>query len=239
MRLFLTLRPRRYIWLLAAILFAFALLLLRGTGRRGLTGAEIGQRAQQELQRTASYRFELAVRTVIDGQEAMVSQVEGEFVRPDLYHIKGRSYDYPLEMYQLGSEIYFKDPADGKWKVARGGPNLVAEAVNLGTSPLVDFLQAENFELVVQERLDGREYYHLCTPLGEVTNDYWRVFFSDFLLETWVERSNFKIERVRLLGSNRSVPGDKLEIELKLFDHDAPIVITPPPVEGGPSNEKQ
>jgi hypothetical protein len=58
-------------------------------------------------------------------------------------------------------------------------------------------------------------------------------------LETWVERSNFKIERVRLLGSNRSVPGDKLEIELKLFDHDAPIVITPPPVEGGPSNEKQ
>ncbi|MDK2784297.1 MAG: hypothetical protein PWQ41_1591 [Bacillota bacterium] len=238
MRLFLTLRPRRLIWSLAAILFLFALFLARGPGRRGLTGAEIGQRAQQELQRTASYRFELAVRTVIDGQEATVSQVEGEFVRPDLYHIKGRSYDYPLEMYQLGEKIYFKDPADGKWKEARGGPNLVAEAVNLGTSPLVDFLRVGAFELVGRERLEGRECYHLRTPLGEVANDYWRVFFSDFVLEAWVGRSTFKIERVRLLGSNRSVPGDKLEIELKLFDHDAPIVITPPSVDEGTSIEK-
>lgn len=239
MRLFLTVRPRRHIWLLAAILFAFALLLRRGAGGPNLTGAEIGQRAQQELQRTASYRFDLTVRTVIDGQEAMVSQVEGEFVRPDLYHIKGRSYDYPLEMYQLGRKIYFKDPADGKWKEAQGGPNLVAEAVNLGTSPLVDFLRAETFELVGRERLEGRECYHLRTPLGEVANDYWRVFFSDFLLEAWVGRSSFKVERVRLLGSNRSVPGDKLEIELKLFDHDAPIVITPPSVEEEFSGEKK
>ncbi|HHV56697.1 MAG TPA: hypothetical protein GXX50_02935 [Firmicutes bacterium] len=229
MRLFLTVRPRPVLLVLAAVLLILALLFVRGLGRPGPAVEELGRRAQEELRRTASYRFRLAIRSVIEGREAVVSEVEGEYVRPDSYHLRGRSYDYPLELYQLGRRIFFKDPADGTWKEAQGGPNLVTEAVSLGTSPLVDFLQAPSFELVGREKVGGVGCYRLRSDLGEVANPYWRVFFSDFTLESWISRATFKVHRLRLEGSNRSVPGDKLEIDLVVYNHDAPLTIALPP----------
>lgn len=235
MRLFLALSRRQALCGSAVLLLVVGLFLVRSAPRAGLSAQEVGKRAQDELKRTASYRFELTIHSLIDGQEAMVSQVEGEFVRPDSYHLRGKSYDYPLEVYQLGRRVFFQDPADGEWKQAQGGPNLVTEAVDLGTSPLIDFLRSPSFELLGRERIGDVVCYHLRSSLSEVANPYWRVFFSDFLLDGWIDRTTFKLHQLELTGSNRAVPGDKLQIKLRLTDHDAPITITlPPPLQLNP-----
>lgn len=228
-RLFFAFPARRLSWLAAAVVLAFLFVVWRGCSGSNPDAAQIGRRAQEELERTASYRFRLTVRTVIDGQEAVVSNVEGKFVRPDSFYLCGQSYDYRLELYQFGRRVYFKDPADNVWKEAQGGPNLVTEAVSVSTSPLADFLQAAAFELVGQERWSGTPCYHLKAFLPEVANSYWRVFFTDFSLEAWVSRSTLKLIRLKLVGTNRTVAGDQLEIEAELFDHDAPLHIVPPP----------
>jgi hypothetical protein len=229
MRLFLALPPvRRVYWLLIAVLVVAIFLLLWARGPQ-LEGTEVGRRAQEELQRTASYRFDLTIRTLIDGQEAVVSAVSGDFVRPDTFCLYGRSYDYDLHLYRLNGQLVFRDPVDGEWKEAEAGPNLVAEAVNLTTSPLADFLAASEFDLLGRERVARRECYRLKSSLAEVSNEYWRLFFTDFDLECWVDASTFKLQKISLLGANREVAEDRLEIELCLRDHDAPIDIKFPP----------
>ena len=56
--------------------------------------------AQAKLAQTSSYRFQLSVRTVIDGQDRFEHHLR-EFIHPNTYYLKGTSYDYELNSITL------------------------------------------------------------------------------------------------------------------------------------------
>lgn len=187
--------------------------------------------AQAKLAQTSSYRFQLSVRTVIDGQDRIVSTISGEFIHPNTYYLKGTSYDYELELYHINNRLIFLDPADKQWKTTPAAPSLVSEAVLFTTSPIADFMAAQDFQLLTLEHANTPGFYGIRTNLENITNPYWEIFFSDFYLESWVRIPSYQVERLMLFGSNPNNIGndkDMLLIELTLSDHDQPIEIIAP-----------
>lgn len=190
--------------------------------------SHVAQQAQQKLAQTSSYRFELSVRTIIDGQDRIVSVISGEFVQPSTYYLKGVSYDYNIEIYHVDNQLVFLDPVDKRWKKASATPSLVTEAVLFSTSPIADFLSANKFQLVTLERDRGRHLYRLSAQLDDISNPYWKIFFTDFSLESWIEYPSCQVEKLRLYGGNDSSKGNNLIAELILSNHGQPLHITLP-----------
>ena len=188
----------------------------------------VTQRAQVKLAQTSSYRFELSVQTVIDGQDKKVAAVSGEFLQPNTYHLKGSSYDYDLELYHVNSQLFFFDPADKRWKRASAAPSLVTEAVLFTTSPIADFLAAREFTLITRQRLHGQSVYQLGAKLDCIANPYWEIFFNDFYLESWIEYPSCRVKQLQLIGSNNGSDENRLTATLMLTDYDQPVQITLP-----------
>ncbi|MGI6128704.1 MAG: hypothetical protein ACOYEO_01255 [bacterium] len=205
--------------LVAVVLLLFAVLCFRAPGPDPET---VVQLAQTGLAEATSYRFRLSVRTVIDRRDNMVSKIVGEFTQPDCYHLQGSSYDFKLDLYHKDGELTFLDPANNQWKKSTAAPSLVTEAVLFTTSPIVDFLTAQNFNLISCKRDKGKKVYHFYTELDEITYSYWEIFFSDFKLESFVNYPDCQVQQLRLYGTNKEQE-DTLLIELVFTDYNQPI----------------
>ena len=224
MRPFIILEQRSVLSILVIIVaFIFIILHFRPAA---LDPNFVAHQAQLTLAQASSYRFQLSVRTVIDQQDQVVSRIIGEFVQPNTYHLQGTSYDYKLDLYHLNDELLFLDPVDNRWKKSSAAPSLVTEAVLFTTSPIADFLTAQEFDLITNERIPGKRVYHLSSQLTNIANPYWEIFFSDFQLESCVNYPSYQVQRLRLHGTNSQ--NDTLLIELTFSDYNQISNITAP-----------
>lgn len=190
----------------------------------------IAQKAQALLTQASSYQFELVVVVALDGQDQKIAFIDGKFSRPDNYYLKGSIYDYKLELYHIGKGRVFLDPADGQWKRISSAPSLVKEAISFTTSPIADFLAAEEFQLISRQKIGTGSLMNLGTKLDSTNNPYWPIFFDDFYLQAWIKYPDFRLERLQLSGSSQHSSEDYLQASLALSDYGMPVQIERPDI---------
>lgn len=218
---------RRYFIVLLVIIICLLFFFFNFLMPSFLDVNRIVQKAQDQLTETTSYCFDLSVRTVIDGEDRVVSIINGKFVQPNSYHLKGSSYDYTIDLYYIDNQLIFLDPVDKHWKNASSAPSLVTDAVLYTTSPIADFLTADDFQLLALKRINKRPVYRIKSILNDTTNPYWKIFFSNFFLESWIEYPNCQLMQLQLRGYNDD-NSDKLIADLVFYNYNQPFLITLP-----------
>ena len=103
----------------------------------------------------------MSVRTVIDGEDRVVSIINANLYNLTHIILKGSSYDYTIDLYYIDNQLIFLDPVDKHWKNASSAPSLVTDAVLYTTSPIADFLTADDFQLLALKRINKRPVYRI------------------------------------------------------------------------------
>ena len=103
----------------------------------------------QKTQISQSFSYQLEVK--LNGQ--VLSQVNGQLIKPDKVHLKGNIYKSEVEFIRLGETIYMKDIWTKKWITFEKGKIDKLNLLVMEFSPL-DLL---TYEQILNVRYKGRE----------------------------------------------------------------------------------
>lgn len=193
-----------------------------------LSAQEIVGKGLDNLDAAYSYKYNLMAVSYIDGNETVLTEIEGIYNAPDRFYIKGETLANPLEAYIIGNEYIVRDPQDA-WISFKGGqgPSLLRETVLFSESPLADLRRLHSVELVEERDFAGQRCYLLEGKLAGVSNPLWQVFWQDFTCRLWIDKREIRLRRLELHGTSIG-SADSLQVSLEIFDYDAKLVISPP-----------
>jgi hypothetical protein len=182
----------------------------------------------QSMKRTlASKTFRYQVEVKTDSQ-TILSQVEGEWVSPNLIHLKGEMYNTPVEFIRTGETTYLKDIWTQKWLDLKGNRLGQAQLYVVELEPLV-FLNFQNV-LDVQysglEKSSGGKMLRLeCQP--QLPEIFPGGKDKEYHCKFWIDARDQRIRQV-LLQPAEPAGKDLPTISLKLWAYDQAITIEPP-----------
>ncbi|NLJ33108.1 MAG: hypothetical protein GX349_00720 [Firmicutes bacterium] len=189
---------------------------------------EIVQKALANLEKAQSYTYNLNAVSLIQGQESLLTQVEGAWKAPDSHYIKGETLGNTLEAYIIADNYMIKDP-QGDWLEFRGGegPSLLRETVLFSQTPLRDLHGFHSGQIAAEKTVAGRKCYVLTGRLTRVSNPLWQAFWQDFTCQLWIDKKELFLRQLWLAGVSIGSE-DRLTVFLELADYDAQLTIIPP-----------
>lgn len=185
---------------------------------------------QESIQKTlasTSYRF--SIETKMGDDQKPISSIEGERAAGENVHIKGTLINSPVEFVQHQDSTYMKDPITEKWLTLQGNQLAQAESFVIEFNPLVNF----NFKDVPTVKYLGQEKI-ANKPLAllefapNVEIPFLEAQFDSFNYQLWIDSSDKRIYRAKILASNATNDKMQLHILINLWDFDQQITITPP-----------
>lgn len=183
---------------------------------------------RQALERTlsaSSYRYEVEVELVTEGQKRVMSRVSGERDGKENFHIRGELAGDQVEVYQIEDTTYLLDPKTGKWMVVPGNElrrqrMLMAE---------IDPLSLLRFNQWGGVSYWGREKKSLVAELRPVpASEFMTTWFEEFACRLWIDRRTRLIQKVVFQAKSRTNPEAQATFTVNLRDFGAEISLSPP-----------
>lgn len=205
-----------------------------------LTAADILVRASQQLAKTQSIHFKLAIsgQTFIDtNNQIQLLEASGDLIRPDRVYTEFRvkllsSVTVSMKLITIGDKHWLTDLITGKW-----GPS----PAEFGYDPSILFNNQEGIGPVMNRIKDarkladasvaGHDVFHISavvdqTIIGPLTSNSMQG--DNVAVDLWIDKSNFNLLQAQL-AEPASVTGHQPATwVLTLSNQDKPVSISPP-----------
>jgi len=235
--------PRRRPWLMltaAAAVLILAFWVLKGLlPASGLEREALLAEALEKTRASESYRFRIDSRLETPGEEPRYfSKVEGATVVPGRTQIKGTLINSPIELVQIDDTTYMRDQITGKWMVLKGNRLAQSELFITELNPLALF----NFKDVPEVSYEGRDgrigrTNEILTFSPMVMNPFLEMQFVNFDYRLWIDSRDHLITKAQVSAESKSAQGQRLLLDIELWDHNGKIVIEPP--DTAPEEKKE
>lgn len=172
-----------------------------------------------------SFRFSMLV-TIGDG---VLTDVEGERVAPDSIHIIGTMQNMPVEFIHIGEQTFLKSYWSDNWTSLEGNKMAESELFVTEFNPLgnLNFKNVPFLNELDGEEIDGYKLRVLeLKPI--VQNELMELNYDDFVYRIWVHPKEKVIKQVHIEATGKYGKKDQLEIELRMWDFDKKLQVTPP-----------
>ncbi len=90
-----------------------------------------------------------------------------------------------------------------------------------------DFSSYQELQYLGKEKLDGQKM-HLLTYKPELKEQLLTLYFKDFQYKIWVDGRSQEIRQALIEGASKVAPQGALQMEVKLWDYNKPLKISPP-----------
>ena len=183
---------------------------------------------RQALERTlsaSSYRYEVEVELVTEGQKRVMSRVSGERDGKENFHIRGELAGDQVEVYQIEDTTYLLDPKTGKWMVVPGNElgrqrMLMAE---------IDPLSLLRFNDLGRVNYRGREKKSFRVELNPTpASEFMNSWFQEFACHLWIDQRTRLIQKIVFQANSRTNPQAQATFTVNLRDFGAEISLSPP-----------
>lgn len=201
--------------------------------------AEILEAASTRLAETTSVHFSLSVAgdTFIDsGKTIRLLGAEGDLVRPDRVQttfqaeVLGRAVS--LQLITIGDQSWTTNILTGEWGPAplefSYQPDILFSTQD-GIGPVMG--RVEGVERAGDERIDGRDAYHLTAGVDESIVGpltYYTITGSPVTVDLWIDRETNDLLRAQLAEPPREDASAPAVWTLDLSHHGQSIEIEPP-----------
>ncbi|NPV92548.1 MAG: hypothetical protein HPY50_17420 [Firmicutes bacterium] len=176
----------------------------------------------------ASYRYTLVATLEVDGRIQTWSDITGEKSGPDV-HLIGKIINTPIEMYQIGSTAYNRDPFTNKWFTVEGYNLNEQSILMMEVNPLsnLNFKSVVEAEYAGREKVKGRDCWVVnCRP--DLDNQLLEVLWQGFSYQLWIDRGDEVVRRAVLEAKSKNSATTNLKITMEFYDFDQPISLSPP-----------
>lgn len=205
-----------------------------------LTATEILTHASQQLAKTQTARFELAVEgdTYIDSLHTLkLLHAKGELVRPDRVRTEfkiealGRA-TVSIQLIIIADQWWTTDLITGKWGPApvdfEYDPSVLFDNQG-GIGPVMG--RVTDAERLDDEKVNGRDTFHVQAKVDDSIIDlltYHTLQGSPIAVDLWIDKETNDLLRARLAEPPQDGPDKPAVWTLDLSDHDATIAIDSP-----------
>lgn len=211
--------------LILALIILILVTLTKGQGNRLPPEALLAQ-ALHETDAAGTFRYRMEVGI---GREEKVSQVEGERVAPDRIHIRGTMQKTPLEFIHIAGTTYMKDPWSEGWLTIPESSLNLAELFIAELNPLgnLDFKEITEIKHLGQKKVEGKQLEGVeFKPV--INNPLLATQYDSFIVHVWIDPNSMFVHSATIEGTG-SGAGDKIRINLELWDFNSKIKIVEPP----------
>ena len=200
---------------------------------------EILEAASTRLAETTSVHFSLSVAgdTFIDsGKTIRLLGAEGDLVRPDRVQttfqaeVLGRAVS--LQLITIGDQSWTTNILTGEWGPAplefSYQPDILFSTQD-GIGPVMG--RVEGVERAADERIDGRDAYHLTASVDESIVGpltYYTITGSPVTVDLWIDRETNDLLRAQLVEPPREDASAPAVWTLDLSHHGQSVEIEPP-----------
>lgn len=185
-------------------------------------------KAWQNTIKAENYSFSSNTNMIIDGKNRVLSKLEGQ-IQKDGFRVKGEMLNTPVELYQVGRNIYLKDVFGGeKWKVFE---NTVLERQPLVTAEInpIGYMQfKDTYEATItgEEKFNGRKVYRLEVK-PNVENQFLTMLYTNFRGTFLIGKRDHRIWKAVLTGESKETAADRITIDITIKDY-KPVKLEPP-----------
>ena len=188
----------------------------------------------QKTQVSQSFGYQLEVK--LNGQ--VLSQVNGQLIKPDKVHLKGNIYKSKVEFIRLGESIYMKDIWTKKWITFEKGKIDKLNLLVMEFSPL-DLLA---YKQVLNVRYKGREKLASGKMLiieGQPVfqNDLPGLKDANFQGIYWLKPGERRIYQA-VLEVKKAAPKQTIKIKINLYDFNQKFEIKSPYIKNEFTSDK-
>ncbi len=226
--------------LITLVLFLLLVIIARGAGRLMSRGIGKMMPPQQMLQTglektraSSSFRYQAETKLISEGKANtdFLSKVEGERVAPDLVRMKGVMMNTPIEFIQVSNGSYFKDQPSGKWIALPGNKLSDSELFYAELNPLAFF----NFKDVPELKYKGLEKVNgekliLLEMRPNLMDPFLELRLTDYYFKVWLSPEDYRLRQAYLQARDKYNTKGGIEINLRFWDYDKNITISPPDV---------
>ncbi|GAB6273254.1 MAG: hypothetical protein STSR0004_01170 [Peptococcaceae bacterium] len=204
------------------LIFAYALFYLFSA--RKITPVDMLSMSLQKTLASQSLNYQLEIKS--NGQ--VLSQVNGQLIKPDKVHLKGNIYKSEVEFIRLGETIYMKDIWTKKWIMFEKGKIDKLNLLVMEFSPLelLAYKQVLNVRYKGWEKLaPGKMLIIEGQPVFQ--KDLPGLKDANFKGTYWLKPGERRIYQA-VLEVKKAAPKQIIKVKIKLWDFNQKLEIKSP-----------
>lgn len=196
-----------------------------------LTPEEAVNQAISNTLNAESYRYKAISKRVLNDEEKLLSEAEGEKNKESVHFI-GKLFlvNSEFEYYQIGEQIYRKDPFSANWLVVDDMGMAVTEQLIQEINPLgaFQFQEIVAVEYVGKEEIEDKKFKKYIVQ-ANTENKYLAGLWQDFTYTIWTDTSKDRsIKKAEIMAQSKKAPEQYLIMSIEFADYNKEIVINPP-----------
>lgn len=186
------------------------------------------EETMRKAQQAKSYRYRMAAELDLGGKKRNWVRVEGERAQ-GCYHFRGETLGTPVEIYQIETRSYTRDPVTGKWTVIDGIDLSQQQLYLAEIDPLSNFKfkTGETPRLLGKDKVGGRKCWVLEIK-PEVESKYLELWWDDFTYSFWIDRRSHVLVKAEAKARSKNSSDTKLTMTVEFQDFNKRVKIDPP-----------
>jgi hypothetical protein len=211
-----------------ALLGALAWFILVNRPLAAIDPQELFTRALEQTKGAKSYTYRLRTQLITPRGARCLSDLHGVRVLPDRVSVRGKIFNAPVAIVQVGGVTYIKDSFSERWLTLEGERLGEAGVFTTELDPLVllDFTTPP--AVGSGKRVRGKkETFYLLEFAPAVKNRFLNAQFRDFHYRVTIAPERGYIVSVEVGAQSKNAP-TRLAVTLDLGDFNKPFRIEPP-----------
>jgi len=186
------------------------------------------QETVKRAQQARGYRYRIAAEYNVGGKKQTWSQVRGE-KEAENFHIKGTILGTPVEIFQIETKTYARDPVSGKWVVLEGNDFAKQQVFWAEINPLSNFQfkTVGNPQILKTEKVGKRKCW-VVEFQPEVESKILEMWWKNFTYRFWVDKRSRNLLKAWASAEHKNSPGTFLSLTVEFQDFNKKIEIKPP-----------
>ncbi|MEW6623697.1 MAG: hypothetical protein AB1420_11340 [Bacillota bacterium] len=174
-----------------------------------------------------SYRYQVALKLNVNGQERLLSHVKGERSK-GRFHIQGEVAAQEVDVYYVNNKVFMKDSVSGRWMINHGGEIFERDLFMIEVNPKesLGYLQLDNIVYLGIEKGHRSAYVMEYNPV--VTNKMLTTYWEDFKYKVWIDKKSKRIIKLEINAHHKDNPENTFYMLLGMYDFGKRIKIEEP-----------
>lgn len=195
-----------------------------------LTPEELVTQSMDNTLKAQSYRYNAITKSIIDNEEELLTQVDGEKSNDDV-HLKGKVFivNGDLEVYRVNGKLYRKDTFSDNWlelnDIEKEDTGALMQEINpLG---MLDFEGKITAQLMGKEKINKIKCKKFKVN-ANWTNKYLQTLWKDLNYVVWVNPRKKNLVKAKVYAVNKDHNNNSFEMNVIFSDLNDEIKISAP-----------
>lgn len=174
-----------------------------------------------------SYRYQVALKLDLNGEERVLSRVNGER-NGEEFHLKGNIAAQDVDVYYVDETVYMKDSVSGRWMTNHGVGIFQQDLFMIEVNP-IDSLNYEVLNNIVYHGIEkGKKPAYVMEYNPVITNKMLTTYWEDFQYKVWIDRKSKRIYKMEVFARHRDNHANGMHMQLLMYDFGKRIRIEAP-----------